>query len=75
MDVKYFGRRLMRVRKNRNLTQKELANEIDVSTKTVNRYEHGLAFPSKRKLYDISKLLNVDVDYLLTGHEIERRKG
>lgn len=46
MDVKYFGRRLMRVRKNRNLTQRELANEIDVSTKTVSRYEHGLAFPN-----------------------------
>nr|DAO35253.1 MAG TPA: helix-turn-helix domain protein [Caudoviricetes sp.] len=67
MDVKYFGRRLMRVRKNRNLAQRELANEIDVSTKTVNRYEHGLAFPSKKRLYAISKLLHVDIDYLLMG--------
>ncbi|KAB1978304.1 helix-turn-helix domain-containing protein [Lactobacillus crispatus] len=69
MNVKYFGRRLMRVRKNRNLTQKELANEIDVSTKTVSRYEHGLAFPSKKQLYAISKLLNVDIDYLLMGSQ------
>ncbi|MGK4035806.1 helix-turn-helix transcriptional regulator [Lactobacillus crispatus] len=67
MDVKRFGKRLMRIRKNRNLTQKELANEIDVSTKTVSRYEHGLAFPDKRKLHTISKLLNVDIDYLLMG--------
>ncbi|OXC15484.1 helix-turn-helix domain-containing protein [Lactobacillus crispatus] len=67
MDVKYFGKRLMRIRKNRNLTQKEFANEIDVSTKTVSRYEHGLAFPNKKKLYAISRLLNVDIDYLLMG--------
>lgn len=57
----------MRARKNRELTQVQFAKELGVSPTTVSRYENGLSMPKKPILYEIAKLLNVDIDYLLFG--------
>lgn len=53
MQAKLFGKRLMRARKNRQLTQLQLAERIGTSMTTISRYENGLSFPSKRRLSGI----------------------
>ena len=67
MQAKLFGRRLMRARKNRQLTQLQLAERIGTSTTTIIRYENGLSVPSKRRLSEIAHFLGVKGDWLLTG--------
>ena len=65
MNVKYFGRRLMRVRKNRNLTQKELAKVLYVTVGTISNYETGVHLPDIEKLTALADYFNVTADYLL----------
>ena len=45
MDAKKFGAFLAATRKEKNMTQAQLAEKIDVTDKAVSRWERGLGFP------------------------------
>lgn len=60
-----FHERLKELRKNKNLTQQELADLINVNRVTYRNYETGLSEPKFRTLLDLSKIFNVTSDYLL----------
>lgn len=47
------------------MTQKELAKAVGVSTKTIQRYEHGIHDMPASILKRIAIVLNVSADYLL----------
>lgn len=64
-----FGKRLRSARKNRDLTQEQLAEKLDISQKHYSEIERGLAGVSVNILIQISKTLNVSIDYLLLGNE------
>ena len=64
---KAFGRRLKELRKQNKWTQKELAAKLDIRFGQLNKYECGLNAPPLEKLMQMSALLNVTVDFLLTG--------
>jgi len=52
---------LKRLRKNRNLTQFELAEKANISEAMVKSIELSLAWPSDKTLSQLSEALNVDV--------------
>ncbi|MBQ8255080.1 MAG: helix-turn-helix transcriptional regulator [Clostridia bacterium] len=60
-----FGNRLRQLRKNRKLTQKELANLIGVKNSVISFYEVGDRTPSLDVLVKLSKALHVSTDVLL----------
>lgn len=68
---KAFGARLKALRKQKKLTQKELAEKIDVRHPQLNKYECGLHTPPLIALVLMAEVLNTTVDYLLTGNRIE----
>ena len=70
---KEFGLRIKRLRKQRNWTQKELADKIDVRFPQLNKYEGGLHAPPLEKLILLAEVLDTTVDYLLTGDRTEQR--
>ena|ERR1043165_1296262 len=57
--------RLKNYRLKRDLTQEQLALELNTDKKQINRWEKGESAPSAGKLAELSKVLNVSVDYLL----------
>ena len=63
----HFGERLKEYRKERNLTQQELADRIQVSNKTVSRWESGGGYPDISMLIPLARTLGVTVDDLLDG--------
>ncbi|MDT2862672.1 helix-turn-helix domain-containing protein [Lactococcus lactis] len=65
MNLEYLGDKLKASRKSKNLTQKELADKIDVKTRTVASYEQGSAYPSIEVLGKICDTLGISSDYLL----------
>ncbi len=71
MDAKSIGALITRLRKKHNLTQSELAKRLNISDKTVSRWENGLGYPEITQFPIIAKLFGVTVDYLMTGE----RKG
>ena len=70
--------KLVSLRKEKGLSQLQLAEEINVSRQAISRWEVGLAVPSREKLRALSELYNVSVDYLLsdkTAEDMEKCMG
>jgi transcriptional regulator with XRE-family HTH domain len=62
-----FAARLKELRKQKALTQKELAQRIGANYQQLNKYECGLHTPPLDKLVSLAEALETTVDYLITG--------
>ena len=57
--------RLKELRKEKKLTQKELADKINVTKLTISRWERGERVPKSDKAQQLADFFNVSVGYLL----------
>lgn len=65
-----FGERLKRLRKERDITQSQLAEVIGVVPSAVGKYERiPQSYPSVEALIKIAEYFDVSIDYLLRGVE------
>lgn len=62
-----LGERISTLRQAKNLTQKELAQRLNVSTGTVATWESNEELPTITEIADLSKSLNVTTDFLICG--------
>lgn len=60
-------KKLIRLRKQRGLTQQELAEAVDVSRQAISKWELGTASPTVESLRSLSLFYGVPVDLLLDG--------
>ncbi|PZL72168.1 XRE family transcriptional regulator [Enterococcus plantarum] len=60
-----FNERLLKMRKNAELTQEELAKRINVSKQSVGSWERGRTEPSIETITELANVLNTTTDYLL----------
>lgn len=67
MHMKEIGDFLQSLRKSKGLTQQELADMINVSNKTVSKWENGLGMPEMSTLLLLADIYQVTVDDLLRG--------
>lgn len=65
-----FCEKLQELRKNRGLTQEELAEALYVSRTAISKWESGRGYPSIDSLKEISKYFSVSIDELLSGEKI-----
>lgn len=65
-----FNEKLQNLRKEKSLTQEELAEILFVSRTAVSKWESGRGYPSIDSLKDISKYFGVSIDDLLTGERL-----
>ncbi|MCP4935601.1 MAG: helix-turn-helix transcriptional regulator [bacterium] len=65
---KAFGMRLKELRKQKDWTQKELANQVDIRFAQLNKYECGMHIPPIEKLVHLGDVLGVTLDYLIMGN-------
>lgn len=65
MNICDFGTTLKQLRKNRNLTQKELGAYIGLSKAVVSKYENSMGYPTFDVLIKIAEYFGVTTDYLL----------
>ena len=60
-----IGDKIAKARKAQNLTQEQLADVLGVTRQAVSRWESDLAYPETEKLVALSKVLEINCDYLL----------
>ena len=69
-----IGERITELRKERNISQVQLASLLDVSRQAVSKWEKDLTAPDTIRLIQIADVLDTDVEYLATGkHTVQRR--
>lgn len=65
-----FNEKLRELRKNRSLTQEELADALFVSRTAVSKWESGRGYPSIDSLKEISKYFGITLDELICADEL-----
>lgn len=65
-----FNQKLQELRKQKNLTQEELAEQLFVSRTAISKWESGRGYPNLDSLKAIAKFFNVTIDELLSGEEL-----
>ena len=67
MDNLKFGNFIKELRKEKNMTQKDLAKKIGLTDKAISKWERGLSFPDITMLGSLAEALDVDVSEILSG--------
>ena len=67
MDTLRIGQYIQQLRKAAGMTQKDLAEKLNISFQAVSKWENGDALPDTGILLDLCDLLNTTVDKLLNG--------
>ena len=74
-----FGENLQFYRKQKNMTQEQLAEHFDISRQTVSKWEAGTSYPEMEKILQLCDLFSCDMDTLLrkdaAALEIEDSQG
>ena len=63
------GKFMAEMRRQQNLTQRQLAEQVGVSDKTVSKWETGRSMPDNAILLDVCLILNISVNELLSGEK------
>lgn len=71
MDPQKIGKFILQLRKERNLSQYQLADMIPISRQGVSKWERGVTTPDPQTLITLSELFNVTIDELLRGERSE----
>ena len=62
-----FGERLYELRNEKNISQEELAEVLDVSRQSISKWENDKAYPEMTRLLFMSDYFDVSLDYLMRG--------
>ena len=57
--------RIKDIRKDRDITQEYIANYLNIKSKTYSKYETNVNIPSLEIIYNISKLFELNIDYVI----------
>ena len=64
-----IGDRLLKLRRERNLSQEDLANELDVSRQTISKWETNQSITDFDKIVPLCEYFGITTDELLTGNK------
>ncbi|QIB68767.1 helix-turn-helix domain-containing protein [Aminipila butyrica] len=67
MDCNKVGELIRSLRREKGLTQKQLADKMNISDKTISKWERGMGCPDVSLLQELSQLLEVNIEKILLG--------
>ena len=70
MDQLQIGKFIAEARKTQRLTQKQLANQLRISDKTISKWECGKGLPEVSLMLPLCKTLDITVNDLLSGERV-----
>lgn len=71
MDCSKVGKVIAKLRKEKNLKQKDVANFMNLSDKTISKWERGLGCPDTSLLNELAKILETNIETILSGEILE----
>ena len=72
MDNRKTGKLIKRLRIEKNMTQKDLAEMLHITDRAVSKWERGISAPDISLLEPLSKILDISIPELLSGQETNK---
>ena len=73
MDQIKIGKFIAERRKNKNLTQFQLAEKLNITDRAISKWENGRSMPDSSIMLDLCKELEISVNELLSGEMIDMK--
>ena len=73
MDLIKIGKFIAGCRKEKKITQEQLAEKLYVTDRAVSKWERGLSLPDAGKMLDLCNILDINVNELLNGEKINMK--
>ena len=70
MDQLKIGKFIAECRKQKNLTQMQLAEKLGITDKAISKWERGIAMPDTSIMLELCEILGISVNELLSGEKI-----
>lgn len=67
MDCSKVGKLIYDLRREKGMTQKQLADAMNISDKAISKWERGMGCPDVSLLQDLSGILGVNIEKILSG--------
>ena len=65
-----IGQRIIELRKEKNISQNQLARALSVSRQAVSKWENDQSCPDSLKMIKLAEVLDTDVEFLTTGRQV-----
>ena len=70
MDQLKIGKFIAECRKQKNLTQMQLAEKLSITDKAISKWERGVAMPDSSIMLELCDILGISVNELLSGEKV-----
>lgn len=70
-----FGDNLREIRKQKNISQEDLASQLNVSRQAISKWEQNSGYPEMEKLIQLAGILDISLDYLVLGQKAKENKN
>lgn len=74
MDLIKIGKYIAFKRKEQGLTQKQLAEKLNMSDKSVSKWERGICLPDVSVYLELCKILGISINEFLAGEDILKKQ-
>lgn len=72
MDLDKIGKFIATLRQKNNYTQEGLAEQLDISNRSISKWERGICLPDANNMAKLCKLFNISYNELLSGEKIKQ---
>ncbi len=73
MNQQRIGQFIKDLRKEKELTQQDLADMLGVTNRAVSKWENGLSLPDYSILNDLCEILDISINELLSGEKLDKK--
>lgn len=73
MDLKKIGKFIAENRKKAGFSQESLAEELDISNRSISKWERGICLPETAKMPALCKLFNITINDLFSGEIVDMK--
>ena len=74
MDQEKIGKFILKLRKEKNMTQQELADKLNVTDRAVSHWENGRSIPDVSLFKQICEIFDISVNELISGQKLNKEK-
>lgn len=75
MDLKKIGKFIAENRKKVGLSQESLAEKLDVSNRSVSKWERGICLPETAKMPELCRLFDITINDLFSGEIVDMKNN